>query len=354
MLFSNIRVLAAFEYSTTTNAWTAVAGKRFRIASLLSPRGLVWNPGTSRLHVADRDVPQVLAYQNDGTRDDAKDIDYASIGSIDPAFTIGGLALVPVTGGNNRLLMLNTNLNSVAVHGFDAVTGTPDADYNIRHDTILSVSAEFQALGITYDGTNVLLTDQLADSAHAFTYTTMVAAVRKPDKDVAASVLESANASIDPTGLVWDGTHYRVADANANKVYKFTKTAHVAADDISFGERTNPAPQGLGIDDDGRIYILIANRDVLVYDADGTYSRQRLRASDVEAVAPTLDPKGVAWINGTVYLLDGTEDTAYAWDKSGANYSYNATRDDKRRCDASSEAWYQSDRHREHVSCAWC
>ena len=324
------RVLSGFRYNTTTNTWSAVAGKRFQVTSSLSPRGLLYNPGTSRLYVGDSTIASIIAYQTNGLRDVDKDIEFESIGSVDPAFTIGAITLVPITGGNNRILVLNTNISTASVLAFDAQTGVLDPQYYIRHDVLLEATSEIWALGLAYDGTNVLLTDQRSDNVYAFTYSDRTVATRVTAKDVPATVLASANANIVPTGIVWDGAHYRVSDSNANKVYAFTTTAKVDSKELQLQAGTDRALLGLGFDKaTERIYVLRANRSVIVFDKDNNLQvPYNMTSAEAASITPGVVPVDVAYHNGTLYLLDATEDIAYALDQDSTtgDYTYNATK----------------------------
>ena len=312
---------AAVGFVRSGNSWVPSTTKRFRLTGVAHPLGIAWT-GT-RLLIGDTTGGKVRGFLTTGARDTSLDLAFISYLALDTDFSLGGIAVI----GTTHLLALDAN--GPHVYGF-TLTGTRAAEYDIDETTIRESSAIFWPSGITYHAvTNptVAIGNSFNASVITYSWNAPVAAARVTAKDVASSVLTGALATINPTGLAWDGEHYLVAhdEDQGSRIFAFTKTARHTAKDIATSVLGTSTRIG-GLDfKDGRLYVLDrAARMVKAFENGARASGYDLRAATIQAVTPALVGEGVAWLGDVLYVLDGSADVAYAFRQSvsGGRASY--------------------------------
>lgn len=331
VLFSDAAVAAAFTYAG--GFWTPSTSKRFRVTGIASPVGIAWD-GT-RLRIGDGVVPQVLVFEPSGVRHNEGDMLLAEFTALETDFTIGGVAAI----GTSTLLVLNAAAPSI--YGFTLAAGARDASFDIGVNVLHAASSIFWASGIAYDGSRVLVANSYVDGVLGFEWSAPAAAGRVSAKDVPQSVLTSANASINPQAIAWDGEHYLVGHDERNTgsgateqshsaVYAFTTTGRYTAGDIAPNVLAANTPDfrigGMAMKD-GRLYIWDQSlRKVFAFQDGARVHQWDVDTDEIARAAQNIIGTGLAWLGDVLYVLDGDADRAYAFrqiqSSTGAGYAY--------------------------------
>ena len=136
----------------------------------------------------------------------------------------------------------------------------------------------------------------------------------------AASDFDLIDANGSPAGLTYGNGNFYLVDAADDKVYGYDKAGrHMAALDFDLAAETD-TPGGIALGD-GRFYVVdeldfldeFRRRPVFVYDSAG----QHVGAADFELSAGVREPLGIAYANGSLFVVDAWTERVYAYRTSG-------------------------------------
>ena len=219
---------------------------------------------------------------------------------------------IGITYDGTRLLILDGNNDSV--WGF-TLAGARDTAGDIPASVLRSASATIDPAGITYDGTRLRIIDVHNDAVWGFT----LAGARDTAGDITTSVLRSANATIDPTGITYDGIRLRIVDKNGRAVWGFTLAgARDTAGDITTSVlrsgNYNISPTGItydgtrlrvtdGVTDAVWGFTLVGARD----------TAGDIPASVLRSASDTIHPEGITYDGTRLRITDTYSDAVFGF-----------------------------------------
>ena len=116
-----------------------------------------------------------------------------------------------------------------------------------------------------------------------------------------------------PTGIAWDGTHLRVVNNGADKVYAYDSSGGFVSSFKLNSENTGP--QGITWDGTYLRVVDFTTDKVYSYDSSGSYR------GSFDLYSVNRDPYGITWDGTYLRVVDNSADRVYAYDSSGSYVS---------------------------------
>ena len=216
---------------------------------------------------------------------------------------------VPSSPSTDDIVEVTTAISSgLTAKGFKASDGSTNKDAAAVKDTF------------EYNGTNWVL--KLKETIYRLPQFFL-----KPAKDIATSVLRSANATINPSGITVDGDgDVLVVDTNIDAVWGFRNGARHSAKDIgtSVLQSANAfiMPSGITVDGDGDVLVVDTNIDAVWGFRNGArHSAKDIGASVLRSANATINPSGITVDgDGDVLVVDDNADSVWGF-RNGARHS---------------------------------
>ena len=182
----------------------------------------------------------------------------------------------------------------------------------ITRAVLRSANSSIDPQGITWDGSSVLVLDSTNDAVGGFTD-----GARDSSKDISSAVLRSATSNILPRGITWDGESVLVLDERNDAVWGFTDGARDSSKDISStvlrSANSNITPRGITWDGES-VLVLDSTNDTVWGFTDGARdSSKDISSTVLRSAASNIFPQGITWDGESVLVLDERNDAVWGF-----------------------------------------
>ena len=193
------------------------------------------------------------------------------------------------------------------------------ASKDIAASELAKANASLVLAGLTYADGSLLVGDSNGKAIRGFTD-----GARDATKDIAAAILQSANSNISIVDIAWDGTSLLVLDGQAKAVWGFTNGARDTSKDIAASvlQSANGSIVPAGITYDGTsVLVADSNEDSVWAITNGARDTSKdIAKATLRSANSNIRPAGLAWDGTSVLVGDSNEDAVWGF-TSGARAS---------------------------------
>ena len=183
---------------------------------------------------------------------------------------------------------------------------------DISTTVLRSANSNIFPSGITWDGSSVLVLDDVNDAVWGFTN-----GARDSSKDISQSVLRSAAGNIAPNGITWDGSSVLVVDVNNDAVWGFTNGARDTSKDISNtvlrSAANNIRPYGITWDGSSVLVLDDVNDAVWGFTNGARDTSKDISNTVLQSANSSIVPVGITWDGSSVLVVDSNADAVWGF-----------------------------------------